>query len=455
MRARICPSGDSMNTKTTSRTLAAQAVNQVAVGHHSLNQVMPGILEPAVPRDRALIQELVYGTLRWLPQLSALTALLLRKPFKEKDRDVAAVLQVAFYQLLYTKLADHAVVNEAVETSRALGKPWAAPVVNAALRRFLRERDELLRELDKDPVSRFACPAWLLEKLQRDWPEDWETIVKAGIERPPMWLRVNASRITRDDYARLLDEAGMKSMTSDWSPVALRLEQPVNVHELPGFDDGLVSVQDVSAQLAAETLNVEQEQQRVLDVCAAPGGKTAHLLETQPSLDLVAVDLDADRLTRVTENLDRLGLAASVMAGDAREPGQWWDGRAFDRILLDAPCSATGVIRRHPDIKVLRRASDIPALAGRQQDILEAVWPLLARGGMLLYATCSVLREENDEVMAAFSANGADRELIPLDVEWGRAGRFGRQLLPGDGPGDEPGDGGDGFYYALLQKTPS
>ncbi|TDJ32821.1 MAG: 16S rRNA (cytosine(967)-C(5))-methyltransferase RsmB [Gammaproteobacteria bacterium] len=437
-----------MNAKRGSpRTLAAKVVQRVVAEKYSLNQVLPEVLESAVPRDRALIQELSYGTLRWLPRLSGLTALLLHKTFKEKDRDVTAVLQVALYQLLYTQLADHAVVNEAVESSRALGKSWAAPVLNAALRRFLRERDVLLRDLDQNPVSRFACPAWLLEKLQHDWPEDWETIVNAGNERPPMWLRVNTARITRDDYARQLRDTGVESTKSDRSPVALCLGQPLNIHELPGFDEGLVSVQDVSAQLAAEVLNVEHERQRVLDVCAAPGGKTAHLLERHGSLDLVAIDLDADRLIRVTENLDRLGLAARVKAGDALEPRDWWDGQAFDRILLDAPCSATGVIRRHPDIKVLRRACDIPALAARQQDILEAVWPLLAPGGMLVYGTCSVLREENDEVMAAFTAKGADRESMVIEAEWGRAGRFGRQLLPGDGEGD-------GFYYARLRKTP-
>lgn len=434
--------------QTSSRALAAKAVHRVAVGHHSLNQVMAGVLESAIPRDRALIQELSYGTLRWLPRLSALTALLLHKPFKEKDRDVANLLHVALYQLLYTQVADHAVVNEAVELSRALGKPWAAPVVNAALRRFLRERDALLRRLDEDPVSRFAHPAWLLGKLQRDWPEDWEAIAAAGNERPPMWLRVNASRITRDDYARRLSEAGMESKTSDRSPVALRLARPVNVHELPGFDDGLVSVQDVSAQLAVEVLNIEGQHQRVLDVCAAPGGKTAHLLEANDALDLVAIDLEPERLTRITENLDRLGLGGCVKAGDALKPPDWWDGRAFDRILLDAPCSATGVIRRHPDIKNLRQAADVPAMAARQQAILDAVWPLLAPGGMLVYATCSVLREENDDVMAAFAAKGADRKVIGLEVDWGRAGRFGRQVLPGEGDGD-------GFYYARLQKTPS
>ena len=400
---------------------------------------------PRPPADRALTQELIYGTLRVLPRLEALVGFLLNHPVRPGDRDLEALILVGLYQLVVLDTPEHAAVAATVEATRLLGKPDKAALVNALLRRFLRERDALLAQADSLPSARWLFPEWLLASLRRDWPEHWEAIVQASNERPPMSLRVNRLRTDRRAYAGLLAESGIASRPIPDTESGLMLDRPVPAQTLPGFDSGLVSVQDGGAQLAAQILDARPGE-RVLDACAAPGGKTANLLERAGGqLDLVAIDSEPARLESVRETLARLGLVARIERGDAAEPRGDWATPAFDRILLDVPCSATGVIRRHPDIKWLRRATDIEGLSELQGRILDAVWPLLAPGGRLLYVTCSLLADENQDQIGAFLARRPDARDLPIPADWGLARTHGRQLLPTPG-------GSDGFYFALIGK---
>jgi len=313
------------------------------------------------------------------------------------------------------------------------------------LRRYQREQAVLDAAAEAEPVARHAHPHWLLTRLQQDWPDDWQAVCAANNARAPMTLRVNTLRGSPADYQQRLTEAGLAATSQPHAPAALVLTEPTDVAALPGFAAGDVSVQDAAAQLAAPLLDV-QAGQRVLDACAAPGGKTAHLLENNPSAELVALDNDAARLDRVAETLARLQLAARLLHADAGQVVDWWDGKPFDRILLDAPCSASGVIRRHPDIKALRRAVDIDALAAQQARLLDALWPCLAPGGKLLYVTCSVLAAENGRQVKTFLARTPDAAALPLAADWGRPAGHGRQILPGEADMD-------GFFYALLVKT--
>lgn len=427
------------------RAAAARVLAEVVAGGRSLSDVLPPALVVLAARDRALAQELCYGTLRLLPRLRVLLDRLLDRPLKERDADVDALLLIGLYQLGHLAVPPHAAVSATVAAARLLGKPWAAGLVNAVLRRYGRERPALDAAVAADPQARHAHPAWLLERLRAVWPADWEAVAAAGNAHPPLTLRVNRLRITTEEYRARLAAEGRAAVPHPHAPDALTLAQPCPVEALPGFTAGLFSVQDAAAQLAAPLLR-PQPGQRVLDACAAPGGKTAHLLETCPTCEVVALDQDARRLTRVAENLTRLGLAADAVVGDAGNPAAWWDGRPFERILLDAPCSATGVIRRHPDIKVLRRPDDIARLAAEQERLLAALWPLLAPGGILVYATCSVLPEENRERITAFLQGQHDSHEIPIAVAWGRSADPGRQILPGE-------DAMDGFYYACLTKA--
>jgi len=383
--------------------------------------------------------------MRWYPRLDALLLQLLERPLKAKDGDLRALMLMGCYQLRYMRVADHAAVTETVEAARALGKPWAAGLVNGLLRRFQREQDELLERLANNPVAHNACPAWLLDRIKTAWPEQWQNIIEASNQRPPMSLRVNLRHQSRDSYAEQLSSQGISSSPIPDVPTALLLDRPQDVHALPGFLDGAVSVQDAGAQIAAELLDL-QPGQRVLDACAAPGGKSCHILEREPELaSLVSLDVDATRLERVKENLQRLKLSAELHQGDASAPAGRWAQRQYDRILLDVPCSATGVIRRHPDIKCLRREEDIPALVVLQSQILDAIWPLLAPGGKLLYCTCSLLPDENDLQVTQFLQRQPGAQESPIKASWGHARSCGRQILPGE-------QSMDGFYYALLEK---
>ncbi|HWD30676.1 MAG TPA: 16S rRNA (cytosine(967)-C(5))-methyltransferase RsmB [Pseudomonas sp.] len=427
------------------RLAAARALAAVLSGKASLNSSLPAQLDKVEVRDRGLTQDLAFGTARWQPRLSALAERLLQKPFKSADADVEALLLVGLYQLLYTRVPAHAAIGETVGCADKLKKPWAKALLNAVLRRAQRESSEILAELERDPVVRTAHPRWLQKSLKAFWPEQWEAICAANNAHPPMILRVNRRHHSRDAYLELLREAGLQASACQYSVDGILLDQACDVRGLPGFDQGWISVQDEAAQLAADLLDLAPGQ-RVLDACCAPGGKTCHLLEAEAKLDsVVAIDLEAKRLTRVRENLDRLGLDAQLIACDARDTASWWDGKGFQRILLDAPCSATGVIRRHPDIKMTRQADDIPALAALQGELLDALWPTLEVGGILLYATCSTLPTENTEVIEAFLARTPGARELDLATQAGLRQPHGRQLLAQEG-------GHDGFYYAKLIK---
>lgn len=396
-------------------------------------------------RERAFAQSLVFGALRSWPRLDALLALLLEHPLANRDQDVLVALALGLHQLMETRVPDHAAVDQTVRLVRRLGKPWAGGLANAVLRRFIRERGALIGRVMTIPRARHQHPDWLLERLRASWPKDWATIAQRNNRHPPMTLRINARRCARPAYLRLLRDAGLSARQGLHSPYAVVLERAIDVERLPGFAEGLVSVQDEAAQLAAAVLAAEPGQ-RVLDACAAPGGKTAHLLEAcSGDITLTALDRSPQRLERLHENLGRLGLEARCVQGDATTPAGWYDGTPYQRILLDAPCSATGVIRRHPDIKVLRGPDEVAQAVARQGALLDALWPLLASGGALLYATCSVLPEENDLQIEAFLARTNDARAVRIAARWGRAVRFGRQILP-----DE--ENMDGFYYALLAK---
>jgi 16S rRNA (cytosine967-C5)-methyltransferase len=391
-----------------------------------------------------LLQELCYGTLRWYPQLHYLLEQLLHKPLKPHEYEVQALLLLGLYQLLHLRVPDYAVVAETVAAARGLGKDRVAGLINAVLHNFQRRRSAWLAELERDASGHHAHPVWLLRRLQDDWPEHWQAMVAANNTRPPYSLRVNLARLSRQTYEEHLAAAGIAAQPTPFSAAGITLAKACEVDALPGFREGWVSVQDPAAQLAAGLLDLRPGL-RVLDACAAPGGKTGHILETEPDLTLLALDSDAERLLQVRANLQRLGFAADIRTGDAGAPESWWNGIPYDRILLDAPCSGTGVIRRHPDIKVLRRAADIEPLAARQRALLDALWPLLKPGGRLLYVTCSVLRQENEGTVAGFLSAHRDAHEYPILAAWGHARPQGRQILPGESDMD-------GFYYACLVK---
>ena len=429
------------------RASAARLLGQVLGEGVSLSAALPPALAKTEPRDRGLLQELCHGVCRWHPRLQAELARLLTRSLDPQETTVRALLLIGLYQLRHLRIPEHAAVAETVAAARALHKPWAVGLTNAVLRTALRRRSELDKALDADPAACTAHPLWLLARLQQDWPNDWPAIVAANNARPPFTLRINRRILDCEDYRQRLN-SGSRAVTLAGVETALVLPEPLDPRTLPGFTEGWASVQDGAAQLAAPLLDV-QPGMRVLDACAAPGGKTGHLLECTPDLELTALDQDAVRLERVRENLARLNFSkVRLIAGDARQPADWWDGVPYDRILLDAPCSATGVIRRHPDIKLLRRDRDIAALAEQQRQLLSSLWPLLRPGGRLLYATCSILRQENEQVIAGFLAAQPDAEEQPIFASWGRPMAHGRQILPGEA-------GMDGFYYALLAKRPA
>ncbi len=427
------------------RAAAARAMVEVTAKGHSLSSVIPRWQEKVPERDRALLQELLYGTLRWQLRLEAILTPLLKKPMRAKDADVQSLMLIGLYQLLYMRTPDHAAVGATVSATKGLKKPWAKGLCNAVLRNFQRQSDELIELADEDDGHRVSHPAWLLTEIKQAYPDDWQAIVQANNQYPPMMLRVNRRHQNRDEYLAKLQAVGIEATAFEHGDEGVLLSKPQDVSRLPGFDQGHVSVQDGAAQLAVPLLQLEAGH-NVLDACAAPGGKTAHALEIMPDLaSMTAIDEAEDRVERLEQTLTRLNLQAKVITADASEPDQWWDGKPFDRILLDAPCSATGVIRRHPDIKALRRASDIDVLVALQASILQALWPLLAQGGVLLYVTCSVLPRENQHQVQRFLESQDDAQEIKLAVDWGLERAVGRQILPGD-------SGMDGFYYACLRK---
>ena len=427
-----------MNT----RLIAAKVLTSVIRDGQSLTAALNntlGVVES--DKDRAFIQALCYGVCRNFHRLDYILSQMLDKPLK--DLDVKALALIGLYQLKFMRVKSHAAVSETVLAARK--KPWAKALINALLRSYLRGQEGFEQKADNVKSALVSHPDWLIQQIEQDWPMQAQQIFQQNNEQPPMVLRVNLANISQDQYLQKLRDQGIEAEAVSFCRSAILLNKPAVVDILPGFSEGWVSVQDTAAQLAAELLDV-QIGHRVLDVCAAPGGKAAHILEHQPKVrELVAVDIDKLRLQRVNDNLQRLKLSAKLIVGDASKPEDWWDGQLFDRILLDVPCSALGVIRRHPDIKLLRRAEDINTLQVLQQRIMTAVWPLLAPGGIMLYATCSILKQENEQQIEAFLATNANAIEVPINADWGLVRRYGRQILTGE-------SAMDGFYYALIRK---
>ena len=430
-----------MSAAADARAAAARCVDHVLRGGRSLREVAPA--------DSALARELSYGALRHGPRLCAMLDALLRKPLPGADGDIAALILVGMYQLSHMRVPAHAAVNETVNACQTLDKAYAMPLVNGVLRSY--QRREAALEARLPAAARDAHPAWLHDAVHAHWPEQADAIVQANNDRPPMTLRVNRRRASRAGYLARLRAAGIDASACATAPHGLTLRSPVGVRALPGFDEGAASVQDASAQLAAPALRLAPGL-RLLDACAAPGGKLSHCLEREPGLArATALDRSAERLATLRAGLARLRLADHALetsCAPAEDTARWWDGVPYERVLLDAPCSGTGIIRRQPDVKTLRRASDVAALARIQRDLLEALWPCLAPGGLLLYSVCSMLPDEGERVVAGFVGHRADARCIALRAHWGVALRCGRQRLPARG-------GGDGFYYALLQRAPA
>ena len=442
------------------RSIATQILTQVIGQHHSLTACLPSNLSQLNDtREQSLAQALCYGVLRWLPRLQTILSHLLKKPLKSKDCDIEVLLLIGLYQHIYLRIPAHAATAATVNVTRQLKKPWATGLVNAILRNFQRQQESLLAKVDSVLNYKLAHPLWLLQRLQTDWPTHWQAIAMANNEHPPLTLRVNARIHSRSTYLRLLHEANITAQPLKHTDQGIcidssELESPptseprsarkIVITDLPGFSQGWVSVQDGAAQLAASLLDIPTGA-RVLDACAAPGGKTAHLLERWEPDTLLALDNQPTRLPKLHATLQRLNLSAKIQCADASQPHKWWDGKPFARILLDVPCSGSGVIRRHPDIKYLRQPNDLKKLTTQQSKLLEALWPLLMPKGKLLYVTCSVFAEENYLQMQKFLAITADASEIPLAKTWGYAQPLGRQILPGE-------NDFDGFYYACLTK---
>jgi 16S rRNA (cytosine967-C5)-methyltransferase len=398
-------------------------------------------------RDRAFARHLAYGVLRWLTALEWLADQLLKKPLRQKDRDINRLILIGLFQLWKGDAAAHAAIHESAECARKVGKPWAVSVINAVLRRFQREQADWIARLANQDAH-YAHPAWLLETLKADWPQEWQRVVEANNRPAPLWVRLNRNFDTEDTIRELL-ESGFTVERHAAVSEALKISPAASVNSLPGFDQGRFSVQDPAAQLAAGLLKLEPGH-RILDACAAPGGKTCHILEAEPEASLTAVELSSTRLERIRENLERLGFSEGgqikLIAANAAEPGEWWDGIPFDRIMLDAPCTATGVIRRHPEIKWLRSNEQVGEAVKLQGRLLGQLWPLLKTGGILLYATCSVLRAENNKQIQQFVELHPDSELLEINATWGQKLDWGRQIFPGE-------QDMDGFFYASLLKS--
>jgi 16S rRNA (cytosine967-C5)-methyltransferase len=427
------------------RRRALEAVSRVILKGESLTVALAEETAGLGPRDAAWSRALAYATVRWYHRLEAMAEGMLERPLKPRDAVIRVLLCQGLAEIFHFGTPDHAAVRETAELARSLQRPGAVGMVNALLRRALRERELLEAAMNRTPPLRYACPPWLVAGIRAAFPEDWEAVLQSSIEPAPMTLRVNTARIARSALRDRLEQTGFQAAEHPLVPTALTLVDAVDVDALPGFGEGLVSVQDAAAQWAAPLLDPKPGE-RVLDACAAPGGKTGHLLErVGGDLDLTALDVDGERLGRVRDNLRRLRYRARMLVGDLADPETWWDGRPFDAILLDVPCSATGVIRRHPDIKLLRRPGDITALAQRQRALLERAWDLLRPGGRLLYVTCSLLREENEGVTAPWLAVTPSARTEPLDLSAGLDRSVGRSIALGTA-------GMDGFYYALFTR---
>ncbi len=430
-----------MNT----RALATSVLQKVLSQGKSLAQVLPPVKEKcSSSQDAAFLQMLSYGVIRFYPRLCFLADQLIRKPLKSKDQDLYFLILIGIYQLSNLDVPAYAALQETVEATKVLKKNWATGFVNATLRTYQRQGSDLEKQLPTKPEALYSHPTWFIQAIQKAWPEQWQSILLNNNQQPPLTLRVNRLKKTREQYLSLLNESAITGVSLAQTSSGIILDPPLPITELPGFSEGFFSVQDGASQLVADQLKLSPGL-RVLDACAAPGGKTSHLLETEPNIsELVAIELSESRTKTIFENLKRLQLQATVITADAQNPSTWWDNKPFDRILLDAPCSSSGVIRRHPDIKFLRKFTDIAALQAQQLDLLRALWPLLEPNGILLYTTCSIFPKENVEVIQQFLSEVTATPL-PLSLPTGIPQTLGHQILPGQ-------DNLDGFYYACLQK---
>lgn len=430
-----------MNT----RALAANALAPVIGGKSSLSGYFDKTLNELEGKERAFFQELCFGALRTFHQLDRLASQLLGKPLRAKDQDVYALIILGLYQLRELRVPDHAAISECVEAAKTLNKTWAVRLINGVLRNYQRRAEELEKQLAGDATYCWSHPTWLIEQIQQAWPEHWQQILQTNNSQPPLTIRVNPLKTDLSTYRKCLQKQNIEFRETEASHHGIQFLSKVVVSELPGYEHGLFSVQDEGAQIAAHLLSLGPHS-RVLDACCAPGGKATHIIESDPHIgELVCLDIDEMRMQRVRENFVRLGHSATFVVGDASTPENWWDKRYFDGILLDVPCSASGVIRRHPDIKLLRQPADLAKLVALQARILRAVWQTLAPGGMLVYATCSIFPQENEQVIEAFLHECEDALHDPISANWGLERVYGRQLLPRD-------EGHDGFYYARLIK---
>ncbi len=432
---------------------ARQLALKICLSVVSRGQSLSSLLEKQLSnldnsRDQGLCSELCYGFCRYYFLLLSELKPLLQKPLKGKDLDIQLILLLGLYQIRFMRIDDHAAVNETVNLVVHQRKKWARGLVNAVLRNYLRAHSS------EDPLNRaklnayehvIAYPQWMQDQFKADWGADSETLMQAANQSPPMVLRVDIRQISRDTYLEKLQAQQIQAVAHELIGTAIILKQALSVDKIPGFNKGLVSVQDSSAQIAADLLDC-QPATRVLDACAAPGGKTLHILQSADGLEVFALDKDEQRLQRVDQNIQRAGLTAKLIHADAAQTASWFDGIQFDCILLDAPCSASGIIRRHPDIRILRKPDDIPQLVKQQKALLDALWPLLNEGGRMLYSTCSIFQAENELQIANFCDRQADCVELPINsVQWGVQRPYGRQILPGF-------TDMDGFYYALLEK---
>jgi len=425
------------------RIAALRALSEVLDSNRSLAE-SEALSQIRDSRDNAFARHLAYGVLRWLNALEWLAGELLDKPLKKRERDVQRLVLLGLQQLWHDQTASHAAVNETAECARLLGKPWAVGLVNAVLRRFQREKEHLLQSLEQ--AEQFAAhPRWLLKEIQVDWPGHWQTITDANNRQAPLWLRINRQRVDEPSLRKNLATAGFEVDEHRWARDAIGISPAVAVGKIPGFERGWLSVQDPAAQLARDLLQPKTGE-RILDACGAPGGKAAHLLESCPGIELTVLDKQEQRLEKVHQTLDRLGLRANTQLADAAQTQEWWNGEKFNKILLDAPCSASGVIRRHPEIKWLRSDEQVDTAVQIQKDLLNALWPLLENGGLFVYSTCSILKRENDLQIQQFLQQHSDATVEIPAVEWGSVESTGRQIMPGEAQMD-------GFFYAVLRKS--
>ena len=427
------------------RSISAQIITNLTRQRGSLsNQLADFSNHPEI----SLLQEICFGTCRWYLSLEFLLHKLVAKPIKEKDQEVKSLILVGLYQLRELNIADHAVVNETVAAATTLNKSWAKPLINAVLRKYQRNKFKLTEELAQStPDIQYSCPRWLINEINVAWKSKSQSILKGNNQRPPLTLRVNIAKKSPEEIISLFSEHRIEAKQGKLAKTAIYLEKPLPVEKIPGFIDGWLSVQDESSQLVPELLELKPKL-RVLDACSAPGGKTCAIIESEHSLtEVVALDESLSRLQKTRENLVRIGLEASLIRGDVIKLAKWWDGHLFDRILLDAPCSGTGVIRRHPDIKILRREEDIQALTKIQAMMLDSLWQCLKPNGLLLYTTCSILPSENDSQIKNFLERTDNAKYEGITADWGVECNYGRQLLTGDK------ENHDGFFYSILSKS--